>query len=128
MLEVKITVTSWQTVTKTVVKCRGFTLNWAASHKINFDSMKALILGEGPQEIVIDENGIVRNMDTLTIHNRPMKKTYRKVFNKRILDTNYDSYPHGYIKTNRLKVEPFLFTFFFSWCLHYRNQGAGDYM
>ena len=83
---------------KTVVKCRGFTLNWAASHKINFDSMKALILGEGPQEIVIDENGIVRNMDTLTIHNRPMKKTYRKVFNKRILDTNYDSYPHGYIK------------------------------
>ena len=85
---------------ETVVKCRGFTLNWAASHKINFDSMKALILGEGPQEIVVDENRIVRNMDSLTIHNRPMKKTYRKVFyiSEYWILLKYDSYPYEYIK------------------------------
>ena len=60
---------------KTVVKCRGFTLNWEASQQIHFDSMKAMVLGEGPKEIVVrDDCRIVRDMETLTIHNRSMDK------------------------------------------------------
>ncbi|XP_072050213.1 uncharacterized protein [Amphiura filiformis] len=83
---------------ETVSKVRGFTLNFHASQQINFDSIKAMVLGEGQQEIVVhNEHQIVRNMSTITIHNKPMSKKYRKVFNKRILEKGFDSYPHGYI-------------------------------
>ncbi len=82
---------------ETVVKVRGFTLNYSAAQKINFDTMNAMVHGEGPRQIVIeDDSMITRDMNTLTIHNKKITKTYQKVFNKRIVGKDFFTYPHGY--------------------------------
>ncbi len=62
--------------------------------------MKALVvMGKRPAKIIVhDDSKIVRDMDTLTIHNKPMDKSYKKVFNKRIMGEGFDTYPHGYLK------------------------------
>ena len=82
----------------TVCKVRGFTLNFSASKKINFDSMKSLVMNEGPRRIVVQDDRIVRDMTKLEIHNKVGTKVYQQVFTKRVMGRDFNTYPHGYIK------------------------------
>ncbi|XP_031563673.1 uncharacterized protein LOC116299185 [Actinia tenebrosa] len=83
----------------TVVKVRGFQLNHRNSQLINLESMKALIedYERGGTIQVVNENKITRQPITRKIANKREEKTYRVVFDKRILiDGGKDTIPYGY--------------------------------
>ena len=85
---------------KTVWKVRGISLNYNASHFVNFDVIRDMILNREPDHIVNvhTENKIklTRKLgDAVSIITEPEDKKYRVLFFKRRC-LNDDSVPFGY--------------------------------
>lgn len=85
---------------KTVVKVRGFTLNYKNGQTINLESMKTLVV-ENPLEVleIVEERKICRCKKRKVIYNKNMSKKYKFVYNKRVVDEcTFVTYPFGFRK------------------------------
>ena len=90
---------------KTVCKVRGITLNYSASQIVNFEKIKAMILGRDEKKTIIvhTERKIKRKRGKdgdgrVNIISETEDKTYRVSFFKRRRLDNNSSVPFGNIK------------------------------
>ena len=83
---------------KEVCKVRGFTLNFLNSKLINFEAVKDIVLSNDREKLIPieDTRKITRNKYAQTISNVEQTKNYRMVYNKRVMQNNYDTLPYGY--------------------------------
>ena len=80
-------------------KVRGFTLNKTNSLLINFDFMKELVItpdGTNISRTITEPTKITRHKTKSVIYNRPLSKTYKKVYDKRVILPNYETRPYGF--------------------------------
>ena len=79
-------------------KIRGFTLNAAASEKLNFESMLQLVENPGADAIVTREPGAIgKHKHTHTVYSYERKKRYRCVNDKRVYSADQrTSKPYGW--------------------------------
>lgn len=89
---------AYSTDSTTVCKVRGFTLNYKNSLELNFDSMKNLILNmdKGGKIPIVNEKKICRDVKRRRVFNRLEVKNYGVVYNKRVIQENYDTLPYGF--------------------------------
>jgi DNA polymerase type B, organellar and viral len=87
----------------TICKAKGITLNSEAVKKINFESIKKMILEpDSLQEINITNEHKISRIVGLGVFTSKETKIYRPVFTKRVLDVDsYDTKPFG-IKRRRI--------------------------
>jgi hypothetical protein len=82
--------------------CRNttsFSLNYKASQKVNFESMKEMILSEIENEnfkITVDQNFIQRNKKNWEISSAVVTKVYTHVYDKRIVKEDLTTLPYGF--------------------------------
>lgn len=82
---------------KTLVKVRGFTLNYRSSQALNLESMKDMVLNNQDLVIeVVEPLKINRCKKRKVIFNKTMSKKYGFVYNKRKIGQNYVTYPYGF--------------------------------
>lgn len=82
----------------TVCKVKGFSLNFKNSQKINFDTVKSLVLsGDDSQAIYSEDYRICRTNDNI-VYSKIQSKKYRTVYTKRrrLNDGTFDTLPFGY--------------------------------
>ncbi|XP_078699560.1 uncharacterized protein LOC144926542 [Branchiostoma floridae x Branchiostoma belcheri] len=81
----------------TVCKVRGFTLNYQNQKLINFNVMKNMIMGEGPETVdIVTEQKITRDKKAKKIVNKREVKRYSLVYNKRVILDDHTTVPYGY--------------------------------
>lgn len=84
---------------KVVMKCKGFTLDKITSDQLTFDVMKEMVTTEEDLEVVIEEaHKIRRQVKRARIWDQPLKKVYRRRFDKRVRLENHDTLPYGYAR------------------------------
>ncbi|KYO44747.1 hypothetical protein Y1Q_0016857 [Alligator mississippiensis] len=88
---------------KVCLKVKGITLNVANCEKVNFESLKDLVLDYGanhardiPKTIAVKLNSIARNKQHWMIETKIIKKTRKVVYDKRVLAESIKSHPHGF--------------------------------
>jgi hypothetical protein len=84
---------------KTICKVRGITLNYNASHFVNFDRIRDMILGQEESVTVHTEHKIKRKRKSggmVSIITEPEDKIYRISFFKRRRLHDETSVPFGY--------------------------------
>jgi len=83
---------------KETCKVRGFTLNYANSQLINFDSVKQIVTDpkSTPTITITNPNKICRDKNKRKLYNRVEEKTYQMVYTKRRRVDGYDTVPYGY--------------------------------
>lgn len=87
---------------KNVGKLRGIALNYSASHLVNFDVIRDMILNREPDHMVAvhTENTIKRKRklgDVVSIITEPEDKKYMVSFFKRRRLNDSNSVPFGYV-------------------------------
>ena len=85
---------------KTVCKIRGFSLNYRTSQKINYESMKEIMMSDDRFERRIDTvepNALIKKGTAGTIYTKPRPKQYKFVFDKRRIVDKVDTRPFGYV-------------------------------
>ena len=81
----------------TVCKVRGITLNYKNALTINYQVVKDMVTGVKQDDVVVnDDFQIVRNRNTSELFSTQSSKTYKIVFDKRVLTANYMSLPYGF--------------------------------
>jgi len=75
---------------------KGFTLNYLASLKLNYESIKNVVCNEMNKKIQVDQYKFLRNRYDWSITSGPIKKLYGFVYDKRILNEDMTSLPFGY--------------------------------
>lgn len=79
------------------LKVRGFTLNRMARQTLNFGTMEDIILNNNDKRILVNMGTTIKKgIKTKSLHTVPYKKSYRMVFDKRILLEDHTSIPFGY--------------------------------
>lgn len=83
---------------KTCCKIRGFTLNYKNSEKLNYSSVKSLVLSMDKEKRIVLNNPakITRDAKRRKVVNREENKAYRMVYDKRIVQDDYSTLPYGY--------------------------------
>ena len=82
---------------KTFCKIKGFSVNYIASKSLNFDSMKDLVLSKNSERrIPVEQNIFIKSKEEWTIGSENVQKIYRQVYDKRILNENFETLPFGY--------------------------------
>lgn len=79
----------------TVCKVKGICLNYIASTRINFDTMKDMIQAKQQDPVAITSKQI-RITDRCDVITKEETKIYRLRSEKRKFTDDYDSYPYGY--------------------------------
>jgi hypothetical protein len=82
---------------KCVVK--GFKLNVCTSQHINYDSIKNIVLNDKTNIIQVDQLKFSRNKEKWEVNTSMIKKNYRFVYDKRILNDDLSTLPYGYMST-----------------------------
>ena len=93
------------------LKCKGFSQNAytkdilvedpvtkelvPSGEALNFPKLVSLLMGTTPQQEVIYPHFLKRNAKFQTINTVVLKKTLRKVYDKRILRTDFTTIPYG---------------------------------
>ena len=75
---------------------KGFFLNYATGLKINFDSIKNIVISDHNAKIEIDDTKFKRDKSTWNVSCITTKKLYGFVYDKRVLMSNLISYPFGH--------------------------------
>ena len=79
---------------------KGFTLNFTNAQKINFQSMKDMLLSSDPLAKSITTTNptkLTRDKIQALIYNRKEKKKYKIVYTKRRVNwSTFQTYPYGY--------------------------------
>ncbi|KAL1280041.1 hypothetical protein QQF64_014641 [Cirrhinus molitorella] len=86
---------------KVCMKAKGITLNSENSKVIRLDSLISLVQSyvkssDSTRHILAHTDNIVRNKKMLTLHNKPVVKRFKVVYNKRVLLPDYTTLPYGY--------------------------------
>ena len=86
---------------KSVTKIRGFTRDYATSTILNYDVLKELVClhvdsEEESEKVTVTRDNIVRDKKESKIYTKKQKKDYRIVYNKRVVNENYETVPYGY--------------------------------
>lgn len=95
----------WSTEQKqyiTTCKVKGIRLNHAASLKVNFDSMKKILLEPEENKTINVPSNQIRRTKEHNIVSRTESITYRPLSVKRCFTKDLDSYPFGY---KRIKLD-----------------------
>ena len=94
-----------------ITKVKGFTLSHKTAQHINFDSIKSIVFGENDSIRPPPFNQISRVKHHGIVYNKPCSKIFKKVFNKRVVQSEmhdsqsemhdsqsekYDSLPYGF--------------------------------
>jgi G:T-mismatch repair DNA endonuclease (very short patch repair protein) len=77
-------------------KVKGFSLNFAASKKIDFNRIKQIVCKMREENITIDQSTIVRNKQNWTLKTKTTAKIYRMVYDKRIIQPDLSTLPYGF--------------------------------
>jgi hypothetical protein len=80
----------------TEMKLKGITLNFVNSQRINIDLMKDIILDKMIEITFPKFKQISRDKCRGIIFNRTVSKCYKKVFTKRVIQSDFSSLPYGY--------------------------------
>jgi hypothetical protein len=81
---------------QTCCKVKGFTLDHRTSKKINFESMVELVTTGANSEVSVEyPHRLVRTRHE-GIFTKAQHKTYRLVYNKRVIQDDYTTIPYGY--------------------------------
>ncbi|XP_078684907.1 uncharacterized protein LOC144918222 [Branchiostoma floridae x Branchiostoma belcheri] len=81
----------------TVTKVRGFTLNFKNQKLINFPVMKGMVADNSPETVdIINDHKIVRNKKSKTVLSKREVKQYRLVYDKRVIQDDFNTLPYGY--------------------------------
>ncbi|XP_066279615.1 uncharacterized protein [Branchiostoma lanceolatum] len=81
----------------TVTKVRGFTLNFHNQKLINFPVMKDMVTDRSTDSVdIVDEHKIVRDKKTKKILSKRQVKRYRLVYDKRVIQDDFNTLPYGY--------------------------------
>ena len=84
---------------ETTCKVKGFTLNYTNSHRINFESLKNIVLGGLQDKIELPASTkITRDKRKYELINREEGRTYKAVYTKRRRIDNFDTVPFGFKK------------------------------
>jgi hypothetical protein len=75
---------------------KGFSLNFIASLKINFETMKNIVLKDNKKKIFVSQNKIVRNKKKWLLTTSNIEKLYGLVYDKRIIQNDLSTLPFGY--------------------------------
>ena len=78
-------------------KVKGFSLNFAASKKIDFQKIRSIIKNstEKISESIV-QNTIVRNKKDWSLLTKNLNKVYRMVYDKRIIMDDFSTLPYGF--------------------------------
>ncbi|CAC5376018.1 unnamed protein product [Mytilus coruscus] len=79
----------------TCCKIRGITLNYKNSLELNFETMKDVVEGKTKKITVTDDNKMCFEVKTTNIITRVEDKTYKIVFDKRVLKNDFKTTPYG---------------------------------
>ena len=77
-------------------KVKGFSLNFAASKKIDFDKIKQIVCHFRNEKIVINQSKIVRDKKDWSVRTKHNDKIYRMVCDKTIIQDNLSTLPYGF--------------------------------
>ncbi len=84
---------------KTIMKVKGLCLNYQNSEVVNFETMKKLVKdfveGEGAEQRTVNMRQIQRRKD-FSIVTAATQKTYRVVYEKRVVLPDYTTRPFGW--------------------------------
>ena len=83
------------------MKVRGITLNCRSTQIVNFETLKHMVrnfnpLQEGESVQVYEPSKIVRDRLNKDIICKPMTKDYRVIYDKRVIRSDYVTFPYGY--------------------------------
>ena len=82
---------------KTFCKIKGFTVNFITGTKLNFESMKDLVLSrDNNKKISVEQNKFIRDKSKWIVKTEIINKLYRQVYDKRILNDDLSTLPYGY--------------------------------
>ena len=77
-------------------KVKGFTLNYECSQIINGGAMNDIVHDPSKTVTIEKKNAITRDAKTKTIVNQDQTKTFALGYDKRVLQSNFDTLPYGY--------------------------------
>ena len=86
---------------KSDTKIRGITMTHSTSQKLTHDVIRELVRlycdpSEESEKVTITRDNITRDKKEKKIVTKKMKKDYRPVYNKRVVNENYETLPYGY--------------------------------
>ena len=81
---------------KTKALVKGFALNHTSSKKINFESIKNIVTNNQSKQIITNQLRFSRDKVDWTNSTSIIKKSYRLVFDKRILFNDFKTLPFGW--------------------------------
>ena len=86
---------------KSDTKIRGITMTHSTSQKLTHNVIRELVRlycdpSEESEKVTITRDNITRDKKEKKIVTKKMKKDYRPVYNKRVVNENYETLPYGY--------------------------------
>ena len=79
-----------------VCKVRGFCLNYRNSQHINFSTLQNIVTEDRNRSVNTYNGKILRNKYSKVLYNKNQLKSYKLVYDKRILLTDGQTLPYGY--------------------------------
>jgi hypothetical protein len=79
-----------------VITVKGFRMDQNVKKKINFESMKNLILNYRTEKIEVDQLKFSRNKDQWDVYTNIITKKYGFCYTKRVIQKDYSTLPYGY--------------------------------
>jgi len=70
-------------------------LNYKNFLAINFDTVKDMVIGQRKENVITTNETICRDKKTTSLLTRTEEKEYRIIFDKRVIQENYGTFPFG---------------------------------
>jgi hypothetical protein len=77
-------------------KVKGFSLNYAACRRINFDKIKNIVCNMREERVSVRQSTLVRNKNDWSLRTKTSDKIYRMVYDKRIICDDLSTLPYGF--------------------------------
>ena len=77
-------------------KVKGFTLNYANGLRIKGDVMNDIIRDPSKKITIVKKGAITPDTKTKTIVNQDQTKTFSLGYDKRVVQSNFDTVPYGF--------------------------------
>lgn len=81
---------------QTVCKVKGITLNFKNASKINFETVKSMVVDHANEIICVEDDKIVRDRNKCMLLSTKQTKKHKIVFDKRVIVNEYNTIPYGF--------------------------------